>query len=310
MLKMRTLCLLILFLLLAACGHAPARRDSASGETGQSTIATSDPCAPTRTHNESDYTPGGLYAPGVADGGPSAPIDISGLAEPVPHAEPHSRYGNRSPYTVLGKSYHVLENAKGYHERGVASWYGSKFNGRKTSSGEIYSICSFSAAHKTLPLPSFARVTNLDNGRSVIVRINDRGPFHSDRILDLSYAAAVRLGVDRTGTANVEVRAVASADEANDLSSALMLSPASVTPSASHQKNIVQVGSFSKKDNAKRVARQLKKAGIADVDLDHAKVNGQDVWRVKVGPVKANLLSMLIDNIRGLGFSDTRVFSE
>ncbi|HMB57244.1 MAG TPA: septal ring lytic transglycosylase RlpA family protein, partial [Arenimonas sp.] len=122
------------------------------------------------------------------------------------------RYGNRSPYSVLGKSYRVLDSANGYVERGTASWYGNKFNGRATSSGEIYDICSFTAAHKTLPLPSFARVTNLDNGRSVIVRVNDRGPFHEGRIIDLSYAAAVRLGVDRTGTARVEVRAISVGD--------------------------------------------------------------------------------------------------
>ena len=106
----------------------------------------------------------------------------------------------------------VLDSARGYLERGVASWYGTKFNGRATSSGELYDICAFTAAHKTLPLPSFVRVTNLDNGRSLIVRVNDRGPFHDGRVMDLSYAAAVRLGVDRTGTARVELEAVGAKD--------------------------------------------------------------------------------------------------
>lgn len=309
---MRSIGLVGLFLFLTACGHTPVHRGS-SGQAGSSKNPTTalDPCAPTRVHNESDYTAGGLYAPGVSDSGPAAPIDISGLVEPVPRIEPRSRYGNRSPYTVLGHSYRVLENAQGYLERGVASWYGSKFNGRATSSGEIYDICSFSAAHKTLPLPSFARVTNLDNGRSVIVRVNDRGPFHAGRLLDLSYAAAVRLGVDRTGTAQVEVRALTAPEQTAGISSSTaVLPPASMTAAVSDRKNIVQVGSFAKKDNARQVAQQLKNAGIADVDLDHADVNGRDVWRVRVGPVKAQRLSALLGNIRALGFPEADVFSK
>jgi rare lipoprotein A len=155
------------------------------------------------------YTPGGLYAPGVADGAPAEiPADVANLPEPVPHAEPLSRYGNRSPYEVLGKTYTVLPSANGYVERGVASWYGTKFDGRATSNFEPYDIYQFTAAHRTLPLPSYARVTNLDNGRSVIVRINDRGPFHAGRLIDLSYAAAVKLGVNVHGTAPVEVRGI------------------------------------------------------------------------------------------------------
>ena len=154
------------------------------------------------------YTPGGLYAPGVSDGAPDVPPDIAKLPEPVPHPEPLSRYGNRSPYSVLGKNYTVLPSAAGYVERGMASWYGTKFDGRVTSSFEPYDLSQFTAAHKTLPLPSYARVTNLENGRSVIVRINDRGPFHEGRLIDLSYAAAIKLGVNVHGTAMVEVRGI------------------------------------------------------------------------------------------------------
>jgi len=154
------------------------------------------------------YTPGGLYAPGVADGAPAVPPDVEKLPEPVPHPEPLARYGNRSPYTVLGKSYTVLPSAAGYDEVGIASWYGTKFDGRVTSSLEPYDLAQFSAAHRTLPLPSYARVTNLENGRSVIVRINDRGPFHDGRLIDLSYAAAIKLGVNVHGTARVEVRGI------------------------------------------------------------------------------------------------------
>jgi len=164
------------------------------------------------------YTPCGLYAPGVADGAPDVPADVANLPEPVPHAEPLSHYGNRSPYVVLGKTYTVLPSAAGYVERGVASWYGTKFDGRATSNFEPYDLYHFTAAHRTLPLPSYARVTNLDNGRSVIVRINDRGPFHDGRLIDLSYAAAVKLGVNAHGTANVEVRGI---DPGQPLSPAL-----------------------------------------------------------------------------------------
>ena len=139
-------------------------------------------------------------------GGP--PPDLSTLHEPVPKAEPRALYGNKSPYTVLGKSYRVLPTARSYDERGIASFYGNKFHGYKTSSLENYDMYAFTAAHKTLPLPSYARVTNLENGKSVVVRINDRGPFHDNRLIDLSYVAAVKIGIWPKGTGLVEVRSI------------------------------------------------------------------------------------------------------
>ena len=142
------------------------------------------------------------------DGPSSRKITASDVQDAVPVNEPLARYGNHSPYTVLGKTYTVLPSSKGYHERGIASWYGSKFHGRRTSSGELYDMHLATAAHKSLPLPTYAEVTNLDNGRKMIVKINDRGPFHEDRIIDLSYAAAIKLGVDQTGTAPIDVRAI------------------------------------------------------------------------------------------------------
>jgi rare lipoprotein A len=163
-----------------------------------------------------NYTRGGLYAPGVADSAPHGGIpDIDLIPEPEVRAEPHSRYGNRSPYSVLGKQYRVLDSAEGYDETGLASYYGNKFHGRRTSNLEVYDMYAFTAAHKTLPLPSYARVTNLSNGRSVVVRVNDRGPFHEGRIIDLSYAAAVKLGVDRAGTARVEVKGLSPGENAH-----------------------------------------------------------------------------------------------
>lgn len=141
----------------------------------------------------------------------AAPAGVPGtprLQDPVPVAEPRSRYGNHSPYQVFGVTYHVMESAEGYAAEGLASWYGSKFHGHRTSSGEPYDMYALSAAHRSLPLPSWARVTNLDNGKSTIVRVNDRGPFHPDRIIDLSWAAAVKLGYEKQGTARVRVEAI------------------------------------------------------------------------------------------------------
>ena len=148
---------------------------------------------------------GGYYE----DDGPDAnpPANIASIPDAVPKPEPRSDSGN-SPYTVSGKTYYPLADASGYHERGIASWYGRKFNGKRTSSGEPYDMYAMTAAHKTLPLPSYVRVRNLQNGRSIVVRVNDRGPFLSNRLIDLSYAAAAKLGILGTGTGIVEVDAI------------------------------------------------------------------------------------------------------
>lgn len=155
-----------------------------------------------------NYKAGGLYAPGVKDSTPDYIPDVDSIPEPDVVAEARSQFGNRSPYVVLGKTYKVLDSHDDYVETGTASYYGQKFHGRRTSNLEVYDMYAFTAAHKSLPLPSFARVTNLDNGKSVTVRVNDRGPFHDDRVIDLSYAAAVKLGITQRGTGRVEVRAL------------------------------------------------------------------------------------------------------
>lgn len=139
------------------------------------------------------------------DGGPSTPVDVSHIPNAKPKPVVRTRAGNAKVYSVLGKTYRTMEDSRGYSERGVASWYGTKFHGQRTANGEIYDMYAMTAAHKTLPIPSYVRVTHVNNGRSVIVRINDRGPFHGNRIIDLSYAAARKLGVDATGTALVDV---------------------------------------------------------------------------------------------------------
>ncbi len=309
---------LALLVLLAGCADKPVRPVlPANGPApdapravvpATSAVAGVPPaCVQVREHRDEDYTPGGLYAPGVRDSAPQHALDISGIPEPTPRAEPAAAYGNRSPYTVLGKSYRVRPSAEGYVERGIASWYGQKFHGRQTSSREIYDMCSFSAAHKTLPLPSFVRVTNLDNGREVVVRVNDRGPFHAGRIIDLSYAAAVKLGVDRTGTANVEVRALGGgADLASAPPAARAAAPAAVATGPQR----VQVGAYRDRDNAHRIARQLEEAGIDDVRVEDGRTESGKVWRVRVGPLAPSAVDDVLLRIRRLGLPSPRVFSE
>ena len=224
---MKWLALPLLALTLAACSSAP-KKPSPPASTGHGhpvpppVASQSGPrpgCkvyAPAKEDpsTRGDYKAGGLYAPGVADTTPDYIPDVDCIAEPVVTHEPPSPVGNRSPYSVLGKKYEVMSRVEGYKEQGTASYYGKKFHGRLTSNREVYDMYAFTAAHKTLPLPSFARVTNLDNGKSVVVRVNDRGPFHEGRVIDLSYAAAVKLGITQRGTGRVEVRALKPGDDA------------------------------------------------------------------------------------------------
>ena len=188
-------------------GHAPSAPTASSSAAHPPKKAS--PYAPAQEDlsKRGDYVAGGLFRPGVADTVPDEIPDVDAIPEPEVRNEPRARTGNRD-YAVLGKKYRVLDDHNGYVEEGLASYYGKKFHGRRTSSQEVYDMYAFTAAHKTLPLPSFARVTNLDNGRSVVVRVNDRGPFHKGRIIDLSYAAAVKLGYRDRGTARVRVEAL------------------------------------------------------------------------------------------------------
>jgi len=214
---------------------------------------------------------GGFYK----DDGPgdSPPPNLASIPDAVPKRETPNRYANR-PYTVFGASYVPLAAAQGYKERGIASWYGKKFHGQKTSSGELYDMYAMTGAHKTLPIPSYARVTNLANGKSVVVRINDRGPFHSDRIIDLSYAAAYKLGYASAGSARVEVEAV-SAEEV------------SVKPAEPVKGIYLQIGAFGSRDNAEdmrsKVAAQL--AWLTDAVQV---ISIGNLWRLHVGPYSSS----------------------
>lgn len=215
---------------------------------------------------------GGYYL----DDGPGAnpPPDLASIPDAVPRREPLNRFANR-PYDVFGKHYVPLAAHQPYRERGIASWYGKKFHGHRTSSGEIYDMYAMTAAHCTLPIPSYARVTNLANGRSVVVRINDRGPFHSSRIIDLSYAAAFRLGYVQAGSARVEVQSIEPG----------AVTPAAAAPPAAPDASGVylQLGAFASRENAEAFRSQL--AGRLDWLAEQMQlVSVGELWRVHAGP--------------------------
>lgn len=227
------------------------------------------------------------------DSAPSGKKDLSRVPDAVPVAEPRSTRGNPPFYEVYGRRYHVMQTSEGYLERGVASWYGKKFHGRLTSNGETYDMYAMTAAHKTLPLPAFAEVTTLENGKRVVVRINDRGPFVKDRIIDLSYAAATRIGMTEKGTALVEVRVLPAGGRTDG-------------PKAARLESVfVQAGAFSSEDNALALASRLAGAGIAPVTLRADKVNGQRLYRVRVGPLQdSTAFDSTVARLRSIGIAD------
>jgi rare lipoprotein A len=213
-------------------------------------------------------------APAAPPRGP--PGDVLSVPDAVPRAEPRSKSGNPPFYDVLGHRYFVLATAEGYAERGVASWYGPTFHGVNTAMGEPYDMYGMTAAHKTLPLPAYARVTNLRNGRSVVVRINDRGPFVANRLIDLSYTAAAKLDMLREGTTLVEVRALTpGAPQAEVLTRASESPPPEL---------FVQAGAFADAQNAWHLLSQLRAAGLRNAFV-LAPMEGRTLYRVRVGPV-------------------------
>jgi len=211
---------------------------------------------------------------------PPPPPSPDVIADAVPRFEPRSRSGNPPFYDVFGKRYYVLSSSVGYWERGVASWYGPGFHQVRTSTGERYDMYGMTAAHKTLPLPAYVRVTNLQNGRSVVVRVNDRGPFVGNRIIDLSYSAAARLDMLHNGTAMVEVRAV-------DASSPPVTTPdqTPATPAPVNPVLFIQAGAFSDPANAQRLADKLRGGSYGTVFVRDDQVGGRKMYRVRIGPV-------------------------
>lgn len=237
----------------------------------------------------SPYTPHGSSAndngaPGsdrysiAQDHAPQADrVRMQQLPQPTPRDEPRSRYGNGPTYRVWGVTYEVMESSAGYTEDGIASWYGAKFHGHRTSSGEPYDMYQLSAAHKTLPLPTWARVTNLDNGKSTIVRVNDRGPFHPDRVIDLSWAAAVKLDIDQRGTGRVRVEALST--EPPNQPQTIVAATSSPAPAPSGEL-FLQAGAFSQQDSARKLMTDLNSRFSWPVAI-HTHNNVHRVW---IGP--------------------------
>jgi rare lipoprotein A len=305
-------------LLLGACAHAPPRPRPAR------------PAAP---------------APPAAVLPRNAP-DAGQVPDAVPRDEPRSAFGNPPFYYVAGHRYVVLPSSSGYTERGVASWYGTEFHGLRTSTGEPYDMFAMTAAHKTLPLPCYARVTNLSNGRSVVVRINDRGPFVANRIIDLSYSAAARLDMIRNGTAFVQVDILSAAAPALTASmpvnapaaqaaSAGVSSVPAMNPGAAGQPEAappvpatptatpaapptppappsagnlyIQVGAYSRAENANGAVRRLRAAGLEDI-FTLAPDAHQPLERVRIGPI-ANVqqFDATVARLGALGFPNARL---
>jgi len=278
----RALAALLLPLLLGACGTVPTASKKAA-------------------------EPGGKYY--LDDGPPErVPDGLAEIPDATPADEPFHRFANR-PYTVFGQTYVPVVNKEPRKERGLASWYGRKFHGQKTSSGEIYDMFAMTAAHKTLPIPSYARVTNVKTGKSVVVRVNDRGPFHSERVIDLSYAAAARIGIVNAGSALVEVERVipgaAAAAEILVVEQPLPVAAVIETPVVSQEPAglWLQLGAFSSAESAESFRQKMAR----DLPwlLEPAQVMARDgLHRVRLGPYRnRDEASAIADKVRAsLGF--------
>ena len=215
------------------------------------------------------------------------PVNVWAVPDAVPRVEPRSPYGNPPFYDVFGKRYYVRATSAGYDKRGVASWYGPGFYEERTSTHEPYDMYAMTAAHKTLPLPCYVRVTNLQNGRSVVVRVNDRGPFVANRIIDLSYTAAAKLGMLQKGTAMVEVRAIDPTAPAAPVARAASGVPAEPKPAgAAATPLFIQTGAFADPANADRLLRKLRGNGYTDAFVRADEIGGRRLYRVRIGPVK------------------------
>ncbi|HVN99285.1 MAG TPA: septal ring lytic transglycosylase RlpA family protein [Steroidobacteraceae bacterium] len=267
---------------------------------------------------------------------PLPPPPAADVPDAVPRVEPRSNHGNPPFYDVNGQRYTILASADNFVERGVASWYGPDFHGHNTSSGEVYDMYAMTAAHRTLPIPCYARVTNLSNGRSVVVRINDRGPFVANRIIDLSYSAASRLDIVRTGTAFVEVRTIGPADAAAAEAPAPLVGAAPPAPVAATAPPAptgspvadaaaatldaappaavalyIQVGAFADPANAQRVLDRLQSNGVAHVFSVASDSSGRTLRRVRIGPIATvEEFDALAARLAALGYPEARLAND
>jgi len=243
------------------------------------------------------------------DSAPEKDIDVSHIPNPVPRAEPKSKYGNPDSYVVSGKTYYVMANSRNFSERGIASWYGKKFHGHRTSSGETYDMFQMTAAHKNLPLPTYVEVRNLRNNRQIIVRVNDRGPFHDNRIIDLSYAAAKKLGITATGTGMVEINAIDPNQQ--DKPRYAHKSPAikSIGHNLAENENrlFLQVGAFVSRTNAEQLRSRLL-TEIDSVNINTGYNEEKNIYRVRIGPLSSvEQADELATRIASLGFNTPHI---
>lgn len=256
------------------------------------------------------------------DRAPSGNFDVSDLQDAVPRYEEPRTAGNMSQYQVWGKTYRVMDSNEGYVERGVASWYGEKFHGHKTSNGEIFDMYSMSAAHKSLRIPSYARVTNLDNGQSVIVRVNDRGPFHGDRLIDLSYAAAKKLGYKSKGTARVEVESITVRQNGSMTLAGKPFGPgmaapvvdSSSAPADGRDSSLglfVQLGSFSQRDPAEALLTKARRVVERPMRVRQVNTDSGRFLRAQVGPFDDEVEARKAQNIlESNGFAQSIVLTD
>lgn len=230
------------------------------------------------------------------DGPPDRQVDISKIKNPKPHVLPLSKSGNPKRYTINGKTYHPLRSSRGYHAVGYASWYGTKFDGQLTASGERYDMFKMTAANKVLPIPCYIRVTNLKNHRSIIVKVNDRGPFRRNRIIDLSYVAALKIGMFKHGTALVSVVAI---DPRKSIKKQGM-------------KNLyVQAGAFSHKQYAQELAAKLARATHYPTRQNEITVNNRHLTRVYVGPLNTVAVALKVSKqLQHLGIKHPRMVTD
>ena len=263
---------LLAALLLTGCAsRAPVADTPRTVSSPRVAPVVGEPAAPRRCAN--CPTPDKDYAP-TAD---EIPADVANTPDAVPKNEPRSKYGNPPSYEALGQRYEVMPEApRSFRETGKASWYGKKFHGRRTASGEKYDMFAMTAAHKTLPLPSYARVTNTGNGRSVVVKINDRGPFHPGRIVDLSYAAAAKIDLLHHGSADV-VLEVLTAEQGG-----------SSIESAEGKPRYLEVGRFNDPVDAVALQERLRKLGFDNSELlvSASDAGDGDEQVLRVGPYK------------------------
>lgn len=244
------------------------------------------------------------------DGPPSQQVDVSDIADAVPQKTSRSKYGNPKSYVVFDKRYYVMPSAENYKERGIASWYGSKFHGKRTSSGEPYDMHAMTAAHKTLPLPTYVKVTNLRNNRQVILKVNDRGPFHENRIIDLSHTAAVKLGIKGTGTGLVEVEAIIPGKADTGASAA---APADTTAEKPDTVGLyLQLGAFVSSQNAYQLKDRVNLAlSASQAHISRTLRDGQQFYRVRIGPFSnTEHADNLVHTLNQKGFEKHRIVIE